>query len=775
MNAINLASIPGGALPQQAVSGASQPALADGTQFALWLGQYGAANAGCGVQLNVKQLALAEKLPATLLPLIQQLASKSAAQTASVTEASKPTLDAMLQALLNAVLDSLRGVLDAGGQDQVTAQLGLDQQPSAGDTATAASTKAASAAGVPAALKQAAVMWLQNEPVPTRQAAVMWLQGEEAPLKQAAVMWLQGDSPLKQATQIMPQAAAQPSTPDSQAGMASAPGVLDPDVSQLLLDVWPKLAAQLQTLLLNRYGVAAQVGQLTPQTLAASQAPMPWASAALANGTEPSSTSAAGNINLANASAITPAGATDLAQAPASIRWFASGGLSNRQAQSAASAVQAGISAEALTPAIAGDAVLPNGAVVKVIVTADSQVDLASLQPAGLELTQPAAERASFTVNLISPDQEQPLLTAQLCVRRIAEPGNPLPLQHLLWASQPLAQAASEISKAVLQPAQAALASSARLAAEPLTALQQATLVQPTDLLQQTAVVAPAVVAEAATVVPHITAKPQAETTKLQPQVSPALSVPPSELAAAGVVIAPAQVRQAAQIKAALKVDATRHLAKEQSTAEAEPTSLPVPASPPVAVHAQTGVFTLRPVSSVVGKAPRWDAAPSANTATPGVAFNALPAQLMQFSGHEFEVKPYAGMQFSELTARLLEQATAARAKGDGTYQATLDLNPPSLGRMSVNISVRGDSVALQLSVASGAPREQLASNLASLQRSLEEAGLHVVELQVVTVDPDGQPAKQYREQQQQPQPTDAADDDALRLAFRQELGVNST
>jgi flagellar hook-length control protein FliK len=156
------------------------------------------------------------------------------------------------------------------------------------------------------------------------------------------------------------------------------------------------------------------------------------------------------------------------------------------------------------------------------------------------------------------------------------------------------------------------------------------------------------------------------------------------------------------------------------------------------------------------------------------MAFNALPAQLMQFSGREFELKPYSGLQFSELTARLLEQATTARSQGDGTYQATLDLNPPSLGRISVNISVRGDSVALQLAVASTAPREQLKGNLAALQRSLEEAGLHVVELKVVTVDPDGRPARQYREQQDQPQPTEAADDDALRLAFRQELSMSN-
>lgn len=775
MNAINLASIQGAALPQQAVSGAYQPVQADGAQFALWLGQFGAAGDSSGLQLNAKQSALAGTLPAALKSLLQQLAGQSATQAASATEATKPTLDAMLQALLEALLDSLQGVLDAGGQDPATAQLGQDQQPSAGD-AMAAATKAVSSAGVPASIKQAAVMYLQGGPAVNKQAAVMYLQGEPAPLKQAAVMYLQGDtSPLKQATGILPQTAAQLSMTDSQAGPASTPGALDPDVSQLLLELWPKLAAELQTLLINRYGVTAQLGQLTSQALAASQAPMPWASVELANGSEPSSTSAAGNLNLANASTITPAWAADLAQAPASIRWFASGGLLSQPTQSAASVVQAGIAATAITPAIAGDAVLPNGAVVKVVVSADSPVDSASLLPAAVELNQPAAERAGFTVSLISLDQEQPLLTAKLDVRRIADPGGQLPPQHLLWASQPLAQATSELNQAMLQPAPTALASSARLAMDPLTALQQATQLQPTELLQQSAVVAPAVVAEAATVVPHITAKPQAETARLVPQTSPASSVSPAELASAGVAIAPAQIRQAAQIQAALKVDAARHLAKEQSAAEANPTGPPAPVPPPAAVHAPTGVFTLRPVSSVVGKAPRWDAAPSANTATPGVAFNALPAQLMQFSGHEFEVKPYTGLQFSELTAKLLEQATTARAQGDGTYQATLDLNPPSLGRMSVNIAVRGDSVSLQLAVASGAPREQLASNLASLQRSLEEAGLHVVELQVVTVDPDGQPAKQYREQQQQPQSTDAADDDALRLAFRQELGVNST
>lgn len=786
MNAINLALIPTAAPPQQAAPATAQSALPDGLQFALWLGQYGAASANPDAPPSGKQAVPADATPAELTQLLQQIAVQPVALAVNTTEAKLGLkLDAMLQALLETVLEALHNVLDAGSQSQATAQLGPDQTPPAGDTATdTAATKSAPEADEPGSTKQAAVMWLQSAPSADKQTAVMWLQDELAPAKQAAVMWLQGGAPpVKQATKTPLPTAAEHPIASSLARTAIASDQLDSDPSQLLIELWPKLAAELQALLQSRYGLTVQVGQLAPQPLTSNQAPMPWALHSLAingsgqlpvelladqnAGSVPLPVPAAGDAIAVFNDWTPPALPVDLSLAPASIRWFALGGLDSQTAPSRASTMQAYPAVETSAPAIAGDVVLSSGDPIKAVIIADSQPGVQGLQPTAMGQAQDAVNGSTFTVSLINPGEELGLLTAKLTVRRIAELGNQLPLQQPLWASQPPAPLEPEVSQVLWQPAPAQPATADNLPVSRLTVEQATTTIQPTPNVN------PAMAKQPEVAVPAITLAQQAEAIASQQHIIQAASVSPEQLAPASVAIAPAQVRQAAQIHAALKAEPTQRAAKAQRLAQAEPPSLPTPAPQPAALHPQIGEFTLRPVSNVVGKAPRWDAAPDANTVTPGVAFNALPAQLMQFSGREFEIKPYAGLQFSELTAKLLEQAATARSQGDGTYQATLDLNPPSLGRMSVSIAVHGDSVAMQLAVASGVPREQLKGNLAALQRSLEEAGLHVVELKVVTVDPDGQPAKQYHEQPDQAQPTDLFEDDASRLAFSQELGSN--
>jgi flagellar hook-length control protein FliK len=129
------------------------------------------------------------------------------------------------------------------------------------------------------------------------------------------------------------------------------------------------------------------------------------------------------------------------------------------------------------------------------------------------------------------------------------------------------------------------------------------------------------------------------------------------------------------------------------------------------------------------------------------VASGSMPAQLLQFIDAPLQVRPYAGLQYLELTQQLMAEAARARAAGSGLYSARLDLNPPELGQMFVNIAVRGDTVAMQLAVVSGTPKEQLRESLNALRESLAEAGLDVVELRVVTLD--DQPDKQQRDQQQ--------------------------
>gem|GEM_PF-2295928 len=116
-----------------------------------------------------------------------------------------------------------------------------------------------------------------------------------------------------------------------------------------------------------------------------------------------------------------------------------------------------------------------------------------------------------------------------------------------------------------------------------------------------------------------------------------------------------------------------------------------------------------------------------------------LPAQLMEFVGTRFEIAPYQGLQYQQLLEQLFDKVEQARNAGNGLYNAHLDLNPPSLGKMFVNISVRGDAVAMQLAVAANVPKEQLKDSMDALRQSLEEAGLYVVELQIVEIEGDGE------------------------------------
>jgi flagellar hook-length control protein FliK len=126
-----------------------------------------------------------------------------------------------------------------------------------------------------------------------------------------------------------------------------------------------------------------------------------------------------------------------------------------------------------------------------------------------------------------------------------------------------------------------------------------------------------------------------------------------------------------------------------------------------------------------------------------------VPAQLMEFVGTRFEIAPYQGLQYQQLLEQLFDKVEQARTAGNGLYNAHLDLNPPSLGKMFVNISVRGDAVAMQLAVAANVPKEQLKDSMNALRQSLEEAGLYVVELQIVEIEGDGERSGGRQQQEQ--------------------------
>jgi len=153
-----------------------------------------------------------------------------------------------------------------------------------------------------------------------------------------------------------------------------------------------------------------------------------------------------------------------------------------------------------------------------------------------------------------------------------------------------------------------------------------------------------------------------------------------------------------------------------------------------------------------------------------GEAIPGLPAQLMQFSGRTFDTRPYAGLQFRDAAGQLLNQVLDAQRAGDGVYRATLELHPPDLGRINVQILVRGENVSLQLAVASPLRKEQLKEGLSALQRSLEDAGLNVTELKVVTVDPDRRNGRQDNEARQEAGAEAATEEAPVSAAFFDDL-----
>jgi len=153
-----------------------------------------------------------------------------------------------------------------------------------------------------------------------------------------------------------------------------------------------------------------------------------------------------------------------------------------------------------------------------------------------------------------------------------------------------------------------------------------------------------------------------------------------------------------------------------------------------------------------------------------GKAMPGLSAQLMQFSGRTFDARPYAGLQFRAAAGQILNQVLDSQRAGDGVYRATLELHPPDLGRINVQILVRGESVSLQIAVASPPRKEQLKDGLSALQRSLEDAGLNVTELKVVTIDPNRQNGRQDNEARQEAGAEAPTDEGPVATAFFDDL-----
>lgn len=773
MHAININPLQAGALLPQAQAGALTTAPLDGAQFSCWLSPPGPGRA-----------------PADLLPETSTMAPPQPAVAQAEAAATE-----MLQALCRVLCSTVSELLDAGAF--ATAAVPASQQEAPAketaepDRAVPDRAVPEPAAGANPALKPTAVLWSRDVQ-------------DTAALPAAAKVATAAGS-LQYLLERWPQLEAQ-----LQSGFAHRFG-LALSLAPAGLSAWAANPAAVPWSNVPAIPGGAPV-----------QLPGPLQAWLDQSGTNPQ------QLPLAvHGSSAAPLDALpeNMSHAPASIRWFAAGGKVADPAHAAQPALP--------QPQMAAATVqLADGNALRLAVAADSpagqpgQAGFALQRPGGspdmpagsVGATGQLVPAASgFTVALFSPAEELPLLTARLVVEPAADPALPLPA--IAWpprlpaaaaqsrsgpaapASQPqlhVAPAGTELaapgpsrefagSTAVVgglsaqsqqQAAQASTATQPALAAAPAADGTQAhslpghdsPLARDWPEAPAPAEVRPTPLAEALSQVdPGTAAGPRYAAARQSRRISmQAMDQIAARLTARGPAVTlahkPASQDSPAQAMAEL----------HSALGEQLPTPAPHPEPRAGTASAPGAAFTPLGADLAAVSTPGWDAAPAYSSQPGGLVLNQLPVQLMQFSSRELTLRPYAGLEFHELAGRLLEHAAAARSQGDGLYRLTLELNPPSLGRMSVNIAVRGDNVALQLAVASAVPREQLKGNLAALRQSLEEAGLNVVELRVVTVDPDGQPARQYREQQPQPQPETAADDEALRLAFSQALSAGS-
>lgn len=92
-------------------------------------------------------------------------------------------------------------------------------------------------------------------------------------------------------------------------------------------------------------------------------------------------------------------------------------------------------------------------------------------------------------------------------------------------------------------------------------------------------------------------------------------------------------------------------------------------------------------------------------------------------------------------------QAFHSASRAGGRYQATLQLDPPDLGAMRVQVRMHQQAMTLQVEVESGRAHRLVESNLSQLREALAQHGIRVDRADVVVKAPDGQPASFDRPQ----------------------------
>lgn len=102
------------------------------------------------------------------------------------------------------------------------------------------------------------------------------------------------------------------------------------------------------------------------------------------------------------------------------------------------------------------------------------------------------------------------------------------------------------------------------------------------------------------------------------------------------------------------------------------------------------------------------------------------------------------------------------RLGNDGAYELALDLTPAELGRVRIDVELRGATISLSLRADNPATRELLQSSLSQLRSELEAAGLHAGSLDVGSSGAQDQGAAAQQESEIPVGTADSGDADPL-------------
>jgi flagellar hook-length control protein FliK len=106
---------------------------------------------------------------------------------------------------------------------------------------------------------------------------------------------------------------------------------------------------------------------------------------------------------------------------------------------------------------------------------------------------------------------------------------------------------------------------------------------------------------------------------------------------------------------------------------------------------------------------------------------------LLQFSSDLAPERQASGTLAVARLAQQLQRLTAdAQAAQAESLRTELQLDPPHLGRVNVQLALQGSAVAVQLNAAGNSARRELRESLAAIRQGLVEAGLEITDITIV-------------------------------------------